>query len=511
MAPLTTSQPPDSESTALKPVEKTYTIGTLRYNQRQLVVLFFWLMWNDFSITLIERVGGLGGQLMRSTGATFTQMAVMGSIGGFLSPWINPWVSTWSDRLRSKHGRRRPFLFVATPFFALFLMAFPFMPDVYHSLLRFHWMQALSTHFPMNGEALFMGVCGIISGYFNAVVLAIFQYLYWDVVPGSLMGRFNALGKNVGLIAILIWSFFITPLADTHVKMVYVCTGGFCLAIYLLSTWKIKEGEYPPPDPHKKGGAAAPIRAYFVECFSQPYYLWIFFAMLLYQLGNAGNGYVFYYTFYDLKLTWAIQGWVGGWGTLTSTIFGLLFGFYLGSMTDRVKPIRLIAPCWMGLALFKVLWFFIVHDKTTMLICACADGVIGFLPGLAFGALQVEIFPRAKIGQFCSAQAVFYQFILIFISPLVGKFFDFGIRHQGNAHFFINPLLTIPFPQLQFHRAGHGWFSTQLEWLKVPGVQFQRVGYLWGALFYFLAGLTYIKIYSDWKKRHGHVPVPHAG
>jgi maltose/moltooligosaccharide transporter len=127
-----TSSSPKSGETRPHPI---YTVGTLKYNQRQLVILFFWLMWNDFSYTLIENVGGVGQFLMRDEGATFTQMALIGSIG-FFFPWINPLVSTWSDRHRGKWGRRRPFLFFATPFFTVFLAAYPYMPRFYHYLLR---------------------------------------------------------------------------------------------------------------------------------------------------------------------------------------------------------------------------------------------------------------------------------------------------------------------------------------------------------------------------------------
>ena len=38
-----------------------------------------------------------------------------------------------------------------------------------------------------------------------------------------------------------------------------------------------------------------------------------------------------------------------------------------------------------------------------------------------------------------------------------------------------------------------------------------RIGYLWTSFFYVLSGLTFIKVYHNWKKRHGRAPVPHAG
>ncbi len=150
-----------------------YTVGTLRYDQRQLVVLFFWLMWNDFSITLIEQVGSVGQFLMRDQGATFTQIALIGSFSFFL-PWINPWVSTWSDRHRSSWGRRRPFLFWATPFFAFFLACYPYMPTLYHYLLRYPSFAHFSTQLPMKGSIVMLAMCAFISQIFNDVVKAIF-------------------------------------------------------------------------------------------------------------------------------------------------------------------------------------------------------------------------------------------------------------------------------------------------------------------------------------------------
>jgi maltose/moltooligosaccharide transporter len=459
---------PSPESEQVRPQSaRIYTIGTLRYNQQHLFVLFFWLMWNDFSVTLMEQIVSLNNILMKDHGATFTQIALLGSIGGFITPWINPWVSTWSDRHRGRHGRRRPFLFWSTPFFAFSLMTIPFMPDFYHFLLRHHSAAVLLNHLPMNGEVVFIGAGVFIASLFNASLLAIFSYLYWDVVPERLMGRFQSLSKNVSLIAGLIWSFFILGLADHHMKAVYVGTGFFCLMVYLVSTWQIKEGEYPPPDPHKKGGAFAPIRAYFVECFSQPYYLWVFIASFLYQLGNAGNWYQFNYVHYDLKMDLATVGWTQGCSNAATTGFGLIFGFAIGSLTDRLKPVRLIGPCYVVLAAVMLGSFFFVHDKWTYLTWSCAKGVVIFTLAVVGGAFTVEIFPREKLGQFCSAQAVFYQVILNTINPFIAMLFD----HAKD----------------------------------------NRLSFLWTAVFYFLSAMAYMKVHVNWKKRHGQTPVPHAG
>jgi len=462
---------PTSPSTTPEPItlqqEKVYTAGTLRYDQRQLVMLFVWLMWNDFSITLLEQIGGLNGILMQNLGATFTQMALLGSIGAIICPLINPWVSTWSDRHRGPLGRRRPFLFMATPVMAVFLMLVPFMPDLFNYLQHFPVMARLFSHIPMNGAAFCIGMSGLMCGLFNAVVMAIFSYLYWDVVPETVLGRFQSLSKIVSLIAGLIWNYFIYGQGEHHPKIVYVGTGTFCLLVYLLSVWKIKEGEYPPPDVHKKGGVFAPVRAYFVECYSQSFYLWIFVANLLYYLGMPGGGYQFWYQKLDLKFDLSTIGWINGTSGLVTTGAGLLCGFAIGSFTDRVKGVRLMAPCQLLLALLSLLQYFIVHDKWTFLVTICLKSVVCFAYGVVVGAFTVEVFPREKLGQFCSAQAVFYQLPVNLMGIPVAIFFD----HVKNY----------------------------------------RLSFLFPAFFGLLSALAYTKVYFNWKKRHGIAPVPHGG
>lgn len=91
-----------------------------------------------------------------------------------------------------------------------------------------------------------------------------------------------------------------------------------------------------------------------------------------------------------------------------------------------------------------------------------------FAFGVALGAVTVELFPREKIGQFCSARAFFYQTIIMVLNPLViSPFFD---------------------------------------WLK-----FNRAGYLWSAFCYLLAGLITLKVYHNWKRLmavRGMLPAP---
>ncbi len=442
-----------------------FSVGTLTYDKRGLWLVFFWLMWNDFSITLLEQVTSLTGILMRDRGASYTLMATFGTAGGLLGMWINPFFSTWSDRLRTRFGRRRPILLIATPFFAVSLCAIAFMPDLYHFLMRYDLAAAILNRIPVNGEVLFIGLASIVSGLFNGVVLAIFSYYYWDVVPEIVLGRFNSLAKIITVLACMVWSFFVVGYAEHHTKTVYIGVSIFCLSVYLLSVWRVKEGEYPPPEARKTTNPLEPIFDYFKDCFSKPYYLWIFVGTLFFQLGNQGNNFQLFYLRYDLGMDLATTGWINGVGLTATTIFGLLLGYSTGSLIDRLKPIRVIPVTFFIWAFLTFISFFIVRDKTTAAIMAAFININMFPFGVAVGAVTVELFPREKIGQFCSAQAFFYQTIIMVLNPLaISPFFD---------------------------------------WLK-----FNRGGYLWTAFFYLLAGLVTVKVYYNWKRKQENASDP---
>ena len=457
---------------------KIFTVGTLSYSKQGLWLLFFWLMWNDFTIMMIERVTTLNNILLQKHGSSYTLMAIFASITGIMGMWINPCFSTWSDRLRTRFGRRRPILFISVPIFAVSLMAIPCMPDFYnyvvtlpgaasvigHVLGAVNWSLSLVQQLPTNGEALFMGAAIVVSGLCNAVVLSIFSYYYWDVVPSSVLGRFSATGGIVTAFAMLIWNFFIVGKADNHPKEVYIGVSLFCTLIYLLSVWQVKEGEYPPPEPREKTGALEPVREYFKDCYSKSFFLWIFFGSLIYQIGNKGNDYVNFYQLNDLNLHLEGVGWAEGWAQTATLAFTLSLGFAAGSFIDRFKPVRMIPIFFFIRTIISLAAFYFVQDKLSAAVFGGMISIIVFLTNVALGAATVQLFPREKLGQFCSAQAFFYQTIGIIITPLIiAPFFDY--------------------------------------------IHYNRFGYIWLTTFYFLTALIYTKVYFNWKRHHAEMSV----
>jgi maltose/moltooligosaccharide transporter len=439
-----------------------YAVGTLRYTQTGLYVLFFWLMWNDFSIMLLEQVGSLTQFLMKDLGATYTEIASVGTFG-MIGMWINPVFSVWSDRHRGRLGRRRPFLFATTPFLAFFLMITPYMPDFYRYMVKFPWAATILSYIPMNGPVLFLVIDGVIIGLFNTMVLTVFSYLYWDVVPEIVLGRFTSLSKVATALATFVWMFYFFGYGEHHMKGVYMGVSMFCLVIYLTSVWQIKEGEYPPPDERKKGGMMAPVRAFFVECYSKPYFLWIFAGFSLFQIGNLGNDYRTFYLHYDLKLN---LDQIGKASAIPQLLI-IALGFGVGALADRLKPVRLMPSLSFLWALTSFGAYFFVRSQLSWLIWYTLINLAIFAQGVLMGALTPELYPREKLGQFCAASATMQTVICGVMRPFVGMFFTY--------------------------------------------IHYLRFSFLWSAFFDFLGALIFIKVYHNWRKLKGHAPVPHAG
>ena len=113
---------------AVPPIGKIWTVGTLVYTLGGLCILFFWLLLGDFALSLRDRSVGPAVQLfLKREGASDTVMAILlSSIPPLLGMIIGPIVSYRSDRLRSRWGRRIPFLIIPTPIAAVAMVGIAF-------------------------------------------------------------------------------------------------------------------------------------------------------------------------------------------------------------------------------------------------------------------------------------------------------------------------------------------------------------------------------------------------
>src|SRR5438552_15537624 len=115
------------------PAKQTWTVGSLVYDSRSLSKVFFWMLWGDFCLMLMD--AGVGPNLvtlqLAKYGATDAKIGfIQGPMFQVLTLALVAPISTWSDRHRGRLGRRMPFMLFSTPFIALFLILLGFSPQL---------------------------------------------------------------------------------------------------------------------------------------------------------------------------------------------------------------------------------------------------------------------------------------------------------------------------------------------------------------------------------------------
>lgn len=392
----------------VKSASHLFTAGTLTYTRMGLVMLFFWLMWGYFVYGLMEHVPGLLPLLLKKYKATNTQLVFIATSLNVIGNLIfNPIVSFNSDRYRSKMGRRRPFIIYSTPLVVLFLALIPFGPDIAERLQSVEWVRQTLAVFPIAPAILLIGI--FVAGFqaFDTFVASTYYYLVRDTVPEGWIGRFYGLFRLVGALPSLVFSLFVFPHAETSMKAIFVGIACFYGLGILLMCWRVKEGEFPPPEPLPGDERNflvrtwAAIRSYLEGCFSHPAYWTCFLAHAVAMFANAGGAFILLFRRDELGISLLIQGRVAA----ACSVLSLCIALPCGYIADRFNCYRLVQIGLIGKGLVALLSWFYLHDARTLFIFS----MIGALPEMVFfmalTKLLIDLFPREQYGQFGSANS----------------------------------------------------------------------------------------------------------
>lgn len=402
---------------------KLWTVGTLSYDRKQLGWLIFWLLWGDFTLTLMMSVmPQLLPISLKGIGASNVLISfVIASLPSAMNMAMNPFISTISDRHRGPRGRRIPFLLWPTPFITVFLILIGLSPDIGGWLAGTHLGQSLGL---VSTKVILVMVCVfvVIYQFFNLFVGSVYYYLFADVVPSPVMGRFLGLLRIVSQLALFIWGRWIFGLADTHMRSIYVGIGLLYLVSFMLMCWKIKEGNYEPPPPRLPGNKiTAWVKTYFRECFYSSIYLWIFLITTVCWFANSANTLLIFFSRDSLGLSLDEIGKINSWGTLVTIPMALVFGW----LVDKIHGIRLTAVGLVIMTVGGVMGFFFVYDTTSLLLFSLTYQ-IGFLAYItAMMPMFIALFPADRYGQFSSANAVLSSLGIFAGNALCGWFIDF--------------------------------------------------------------------------------------
>ncbi|MDR0353956.1 MAG: MFS transporter [Opitutaceae bacterium] len=416
-----------------------YRAGTLAYNRRQLVVLFFWLLIGD----LVFMVGNQFEPrvlpiLLKQAGASDAHIAwIVGTLIQVMQLVLNPIYSYNSDRTRSRWGRRIPYLFVVTPFVSLLLVLTPYAPDIAAWLMRYSWMRALAQNLPCPPAVLMYGLMVGVFYLFYTGTSSIYFYLFRDVVPESHMGRFLALFRIIGALATFIFNYWLFGLGVKFPKEVFLGMALINFAGFMAMCWFVREGEYPPatsgagkttdadgapsPKPALPVRAARSVVTYFRECFSDPLNWWTYLCRLMVYASMTASSFLVFFPMHELGMDIDEIGRALSWPSLV----WIAVAFPVGLLLDKWKVFRVLRWALWIQSLAYLLSFFLIRGDTSFLVSSLVTGVMYWAIMLCQFMLGQEVFPALYLGQFFSANVVLQSVVIaLVVSPFCGWFFD---------------------------------------------------------------------------------------
>ena len=439
----TPSSPAAPPGAATVPSRRLWRAGTLVYTTPGLVVLFAWLLWGDFAWNMKERTIVPVGQLMlKQFGATdFIVGLLVGSLPAAIGLIVGPIISVRSDRHRGRWGRRIPYMLIPAPIVALSMAGLAFTAPVAEWL---HGVLGTGSPGVVGCRLIVFSFFWSSFEIFQTIAQAVFGGLINDVVPQEVIGRFYGLFRAVGLIAGIVFNFWLIDFAETHYREIFLGVGLLFGIGFSVMCLRVKEGEYPPPPPREPGDGSfavrfvAPMKAYLRECYANPFYLWVFLAMMLGAvMALPVNTFsVFYAKSVGLDM--------GRYGELLviTYCFSLALSYPLGWMADRFHPLR-IGLTALGLYAITMIWGgFVATEAKAFSIVFVAHGVLTGTYFTATASLGQRLFPRTKFAQFASAAGILGAMGLMVVPPALGWFLD-SIGQVYRYTFLIGGVLAV--------------------------------------------------------------------
>lgn len=445
----------NSQSNSSMPVvaegPTTYRIGTLTYTKMGILTLFFWLLWGDFCFMLLETLvpGFITLRLASLETPNWVIGFMLSAIPSGLSLFLNPMFSMASDRHRGPYGRRIPYLAITTPLVvgSMVLLGFSSQIGTYLHLSLFTNVSESTA------IALVIAIGMIIFSVFNGICSHTFYYLFNDVVPREFLGRFMALFRMVGSLAVAFYNGFVIAYANTHMAEVFVGMGVLFLIAFGLMCWKVKEGSYPPVD---AADVKEPpkfmelVKLYFRDCFSHRIYWYFFVANAFYAMSWPVGA-------FSPLLAKSVGVDLATYGKITA-ISGLITAALMypaGLLADKIHPLRMMIGTTILIGASQIMWmYYLFFDPspenalTIYIIFSAISVPVYALYGAAEMPMYMRLLPPAKYGQFCSANAMFRSMLIAGAGVLSGGLIDVAgsfFKNKGDAYRVVPVWLLICF------------------------------------------------------------------
>ena len=408
----------------------SFKVGTLTYTRTALITVMFWMLWADLCLQIMEQLPSVIPLQLKWLGASDKLIGfVKDSLPAILTVAFVPIIGMQSDRHRGPTGRRNHFLFWYTIPVCLFLVLLGFAEPIARSLHNLIGeMHPVLTPSAIGITLIMIFAAGFF--FFNLYIMQVYQYLIADVIPREAMGTFIGLFRAIGALSGFIFFRWVFGYTKVGAEAIYIgCALLYAIAFFLL-VWRVKEGEYPPPDAHEERlGPVKFIQRYARECFGHTFYLKMFtgafffwsayvpFAtfVVFYATKNAGAGYA-----PSLGVDDAEFGRIKGWTLLARVLIYLT----CGPLIDRFHALRVLVIGIVLVTLTYLAGFFVVSTPDQFLWWWISNEIAQAVFLLAYLAMLPILLPREKYGQYFSANQLFFSIGLIASSFLCGWLMD---------------------------------------------------------------------------------------
>jgi Na+/melibiose symporter-like transporter len=375
---------------------------------------------------------------LEQMGASKTMIGlVYGTVVNLMYFVLVPIVSTWSDRARTPMGRRRPFLAVATPPLALCLILLGFSQHI--ARLFQGWFPGLLEGVGVMQIALVIAcTLFLLVKFFDMFPQSVYYYMWADVIPPEFMGTFGALFRVFYAGGSLVFNYFLIGLAKDHPEEIYIASALLYLVAFTLLVWRVKEGQYPPPEPVAPigDGMMAPrgrvasffalAGSYFRDCFSMGFWWRYFLMAAAFQCGY--QPFIANLVFLGKEIFGDTEQGLQSYGAVLALRDLIWIGIYLALVPIMYKlhPMKAAVVGYVLMTAAAGASFFLVHDPTSFRIMTIVTFVCVALYLGGTAALNPRMLPREKFGQFASAGAMLFRLSVAGASIGMGLLLDFA-------------------------------------------------------------------------------------
>lgn len=388
-----------------------YRVGTLVYNRAALYQVLFWMLLGDFCLQIMEQLPtSLVPLQLRWAEASDALIGFLtGSLPAILGMILNPFIGVQSDRHRGPLGRRRPFLLWSTPVVVAALLGLGFAQPIAQLLSEIFSAQSVNSV-----KIGWIGACMLVFVVANTYIMQVYQFLFVDVIPAEVMGKFVGCYRAVGALGGFVFHRFLFGHAEANTAGIYTLAALLYAISFLLLVWKVKEGDYAPPPARDKLGFVVHAKTYLRECFGNSFYwktyslslffwsaivpLWSFMVFFGTKPGAGMDGYA-----PTLGLSLEEFGHIRGWASLVSVpVF-----FFIGPLVDKFHPLRVaIIGLFLSAATFFGCYFFARDGQSFLLWLNLNIAAQAVYTG-SYLAILPRVLPREKYGQFFTANQIF--------------------------------------------------------------------------------------------------------